>query len=71
MKWYTYKERKPNPFEQGLFYIKYGGSLLMETAMEFRGELNILDGYKGIKVEDIVYWIPMDELKETLPRDKE
>ncbi len=82
MKWYTLDERPLKMYDQGLFitqhnafyYCIYDRNIYDPDEFVLYPVVDIKCCYKEIDYvleSDIKYWIPAEELKATLPKDKE
>ncbi len=66
MKWYTYEERHIKEGDRGLFY--FGGE--NEYLYSFMTNGKIYEESGNISLEKIKCYIPLEELKLALPKDK-
>lgn len=81
MKWYTLEERPIKKYEYGLFWTKYDSFYYCGLEQSAYNEDFVLYPLVDVKccnkdidnvpVADIKYWIPLEELKLTLPKDKQ
>lgn len=79
MKWYTLQERFPKYNEEGIFYLKrivtqwkeyprFGQGTVRHDSTHNLWILKMYGSDYALDVKFIDYWLPFDELKETLPK---
>lgn len=73
MKWYTLEERLIKKHDMGLICLN-GYEFVIAFCDQYKEKKWIVcEPNQSIhcQIEDIKFWIPIEELKLTLPRDKE